>query len=305
MAEPQRVHLAHHGAHTVGPLGPPLGQEVQVPELGRHEQARRGVGASGDARAAADACRRVHRLLGVRFGHEHRVRLGRAPGSDRDVAPVLDDAIEGAPVDDEILDDRERARAPRLDGEAIPVPEVPQVKLAGRRRGHRAVGPPVDPEAAGPANPFAAIVVERDWVLACGREHFVGDVDPPNECHSGVDAVGLAGFEAAYIRGAALSLLVIARLPFSVPTDPVFRSRSELYDDPFRDYSLPSAILRFRQGFGRLIRDHEDRGAVVVLDRRIFARRYGEDFVSALPECARVKGSAAEIMENVEDWLHR
>lgn len=118
--------------------------------------------------------------------------------------------------------------------------------------------------------------------------------------------LGTSSFwEGVDIRGAALSLLVIARLPFSVPTDPVFRSRSELYDDPFRDYSLPSAILRFRQGFGRLIRDHEDRGAVVVLDRRIFARRYGEDFVSALPECARVKGSAAEIMENVEDWLHR
>jgi hypothetical protein len=129
-------------SHTVGPLGLPLGQPVQVAELGRHEEAGRGVGAGRDTRAAADAGRRVHRLLGVRLGHEHRVRLGCAPGPVRDVAPGLDDAIEGAPVDDEVLDDRKRARTPRLDRETIPVPEVPQVELAGRRRGQRAVGRP-------------------------------------------------------------------------------------------------------------------------------------------------------------------
>ena len=69
---------------------------------------------------------------------------------------------------------------------------------------------------------------------------------------------------------------IIARLPFAVPTDPVYKARSEQYDDPFQQYALPSAILRFRQGFGRLIRDRSDRGAVVVLDRRIFEKRYGQ-----------------------------
>ncbi|MGD9934569.1 MAG: helicase C-terminal domain-containing protein [Dehalococcoidia bacterium] len=148
--------------------------------------------------------------------------------------------------------------------------------------------------------------LERDGIAVLAQ----GIDGPPRQLTENLVAqprsviLGTSSFwEGVDIRGDALSLLVIARLPFSVPTDPVFRSRSEQYEDPFREYSLPSAILRFRQGFGRLIRDHSDRGAVAVLDRRIFARRYGEQFISALPECTRVKGSAAEIVESVEDWL--
>ena len=117
---------------------------------------------------------------------------------------------------------------------------------------------------------------------------------------------GTASFwEGIDIRGEALSLLVIARLPFAVPTDPIHKARSELYDDPFGGYSLPGAILRFRQGFGRLIRDRQDRGVVAVLDSRIRTRRYGSEFVAAIPECTRFSGSVAEIAAQTREWLSR
>jgi DNA polymerase-3 subunit epsilon/ATP-dependent DNA helicase DinG len=74
-------------------------------------------------------------------------------------------------------------------------------------------------------------------------------------------------------------------LPFAVPTDPVFAARSEAYEDPFRQYAVPQAILRFKQGFGRLIRSKTDRGIVAVLDRRILTRSYGKTFLNSLPAC--------------------
>lgn len=116
--------------------------------------------------------------------------------------------------------------------------------------------------------------------------------------------LGTSSFwEGVDIRGDALSQLVIVRLPFSVPSDPVFKARSEQYDDAFGEYALPAAILRFRQGFGRLIRDRADRGVVVVLDRRIFERRYGSEFLRALPQCSRLRASTAVVAQAARDWL--
>ena len=112
-------------------------------------------------------------------------------------------------------------------------------------------------------------------------------------------------WEGVDIRGDALSLVVIARLPFAVPTDPVNRARSDLYDDPFGDYSLPAAILRFRQGFGRLIRDREDRGVVAVLDSRVRSKRYGADFLNALPQCTTLTADTETIAARTREWLAR
>jgi Rad3-related DNA helicase len=78
-------------------------------------------------------------------------------------------------------------------------------------------------------------------------------------------------------------VLVIAKLPFSVPTDPIFAARSEQFDDPFNQYAVPQSILRFKQGFGRLIRSKEDRGVVAVLDRRLLTKKYGQMFLESLP----------------------
>ncbi len=112
-------------------------------------------------------------------------------------------------------------------------------------------------------------------------------------------------WEGVDVRGEALSLLIIARLPFAVPTDPVQRARSEQYDSPFGQYSLPAAILRFRQGFGRLIRDKNDRGVVAVLDRRIWEKSYGARFVASVPDCTKLRGGIGDVAESVREWLGR
>jgi DNA polymerase-3 subunit epsilon/ATP-dependent DNA helicase DinG len=90
-------------------------------------------------------------------------------------------------------------------------------------------------------------------------------------------------WEGVDVVGDALSVLVIAKLPFSVPTDPIFAARSERFDDPFSEFSVPQSILRFKQGFGRLIRSTEDRGVVAVLDKRLLTKKYGQRFLDSLP----------------------
>ncbi|MHC1784611.1 MAG: helicase C-terminal domain-containing protein [Anaerolineaceae bacterium] len=110
-------------------------------------------------------------------------------------------------------------------------------------------------------------------------------------------------WEGVDIPGEALSVLVITKLPFDVPSDPIVASRSETFDDPFNEYSLPEAILRFRQGFGRLIRTQSDRGVVAVLDKRILTKKYGRLFLESLPTCTTKIGSAAELPQAAAKWL--
>ena len=110
-------------------------------------------------------------------------------------------------------------------------------------------------------------------------------------------------WEGIDVVGEALSVLVIVRLPFSVPTEPVFAARSELFEDPFNQYALPQAALRFKQGFGRLIRSKTDRGALVVLDRRIISKPYGAVFLDSLPLCTVRVGSCKDMPQEVAAWL--
>lgn len=113
-----------------------------------------------------------------------------------------------------------------------------------------------------------------------------------------------AFWEGVDVPGEALSVLVIAKLPFDVPSDPIISARSETYEDPFYQYALPEAILRFRQGFGRLIRTQYDRGVVAVLDKRILTKRYGRAFLESLPECTLRTGPLANLPGITAQWLN-
>ncbi|RPJ49375.1 MAG: hypothetical protein EHM21_07120, partial [Chloroflexi bacterium] len=111
-------------------------------------------------------------------------------------------------------------------------------------------------------------------------------------------------WEGVDIPGEALSVLVLVKLPFDVPTEPIIAARAETYDDPFNEYSLPEAILRFRQGFGRLIRTQSDRGVVAILDRRILTKRYGRAFLESLPPCTVQVGSMRDLPMSAAHWLN-
>lgn len=113
-----------------------------------------------------------------------------------------------------------------------------------------------------------------------------------------------AFWEGVDIPGDALSVLAIVKLPFEVPTDPIVAARSEICEDPFHEYQLPEAILRFRQGFGRLIRTQSDRGVVAILDKRILTKRYGRAFLDSLPSCKVQVGAVRDLPSAAALWLN-
>lgn len=109
------------------------------------------------------------------------------------------------------------------------------------------------------------------------------------------------------VPGDALSCVILVRLPFQVPTNPVYEARIEALRaqgiNGFTSYALPSAVIRFRQGFGRLIRSSEDRGVVVVLDNRLIGKWYGRAFLSSLPDVNLTVESSSQTAESIHRWL--
>lgn len=116
-------------------------------------------------------------------------------------------------------------------------------------------------------------------------------------------------WEGVDVAGEALRCVIIVKLPFKVPSDPLIQARSEAIavkgGDPFMDYSLPQAIVKFKQGFGRLIRNRKDRGCIVCLDNRILTKRYGKLFLSSLPNCQQVFAVDKVMHEQIREFYRK
>lgn len=128
--------------------------------------------------------------------------------------------------------------------------------------------------------------------------------------HDNAVLLGTSSFwEGVDIPGNSLSLLVLYKLPFQVPSEPVIEA---YYDklrknnkDPFMHATLPNAMLRFRQGFGRLIRNHSDTGVVLILDSRLVNKRYGIYFREVLPTRLEILSSPLQVEDNITGWFRK
>ncbi|HYD50442.1 MAG TPA: helicase C-terminal domain-containing protein, partial [Terriglobales bacterium] len=114
-------------------------------------------------------------------------------------------------------------------------------------------------------------------------------------------------WEGVDVRGDALRCVVITRLPFRVPTKPIEQARVEELQrrggDPFSDHALPQAVIKLKQGFGRLIRSRTDRGAVVLLDSRVVRKAYGRVFLASLPPARRLIAPATEVYSELQKFF--
>ncbi|MGB2983006.1 MAG: helicase C-terminal domain-containing protein [Candidatus Bipolaricaulia bacterium] len=124
----------------------------------------------------------------------------------------------------------------------------------------------------------------------------------------GILLLGTDSFwEGVDFPGDELEYVVITRLPFAVPTDPIQAALGDHYArigrDPFLDLALPRAVLKLRQGVGRLIRTRRDRGAVILTDRRILVKGYGRSFAAALPASLEAFSSPGALVEDVAGWF--
>jgi ATP-dependent DNA helicase DinG len=114
-------------------------------------------------------------------------------------------------------------------------------------------------------------------------------------------------WEGVDVPGRALEQVIIARLPFKVPTEPVLQARAEAIEqaggDPFMEYTVPQAVIRFKQGFGRLIRHRDDRGVVFILDSRVVKKGYGRMFLRSLPAVPVLAAPTAEVLAAMERFF--
>lgn len=128
-------------------------------------------------------------------------------------------------------------------------------------------------------------------------------------CGSGILLGNAAFWEGVDVPGDPLRGMVIQKIPFRVPTEPITAARLDALEargrNPFWEYMLPQAALRLKQGFGRLIRARSDRGAVVLLDSRIVSSRYGRVLRESLPPAPLIRGTWAEVAPQVEAFYRR
>jgi ATP-dependent DNA helicase DinG len=108
------------------------------------------------------------------------------------------------------------------------------------------------------------------------------------------------------VVGDALRCVILVKLPFKVPTEPLMQARTEAIiaegGDPFYEYAVPNAIVKFKQGFGRLIRNNQDRGCILCLDPRLATKRYGKLFLNSLPPCRQILATSEVIQRQMIDF---
>ena len=124
-----------------------------------------------------------------------------------------------------------------------------------------------------------------------------------NDSENAVALGAMSLWEGIDLQDASINSLVMTRLPFPVPRDPIHEARSENLENPFNGYFVPEAVTKFRQGFGRLIRSRTDRGVFVVLDRRIISKSYGRLFQRAIPQATVRRVTLGTLSDYVERWL--
>lgn len=116
-------------------------------------------------------------------------------------------------------------------------------------------------------------------------------------------------WEGIDVAGDALRCVIIVKLPFKVPTEPLIQARMESIQakggNPFMDYSIPQAIVKFKQGFGRLIRNKWDRGCIVCLDTRLITKSYGKLFINSLPNCNKIFAPSSKLKEEMEQFYRQ
>jgi len=114
-------------------------------------------------------------------------------------------------------------------------------------------------------------------------------------------------WEGIDVKGDALECVILTRLPFKVPTEPIIEARAEAIEraggDAFYNYSVPMAVIKFKQGFGRLIRSRDDRGVVIIFDSRVATKRYGKIFLQSLPDARCVKDKKEVVFKEIGKFL--
>jgi len=114
-------------------------------------------------------------------------------------------------------------------------------------------------------------------------------------------------WEGVDIPGEDLSSLVIVRLPFQPPDHPVYEAKAQYLkesgENPFMEFALPNAVIKFKQGFGRLIRSSQDRGIVFICDARIMTARYGKYFIRSIPDVPIHFDTTKNLMDKARSWF--
>ncbi|MEK7789298.1 MAG: helicase C-terminal domain-containing protein, partial [Planctomycetota bacterium] len=114
-------------------------------------------------------------------------------------------------------------------------------------------------------------------------------------------------WEGIDVKGDALECVILTRLPFKVPTEPIIEARAEAIEraggDAFYNYSVPMAVIKFKQGFGRLIRSRDDRGVVIIFDSRVATKRYGKIFLQSLPDARCIKDKKEVVFREIGKFL--